>query len=55
MFNREAKIGVDLVSDIGSNVFEGPVAEYVSLMRERMHEAYAIVHECMKSSFERAL
>lgn len=54
MFNREAKIGIDLVSDLDSNVFEGPVAEYVSLMRERMHEAYAVVHECMKSSFERA-
>jgi hypothetical protein len=39
MFNREAKIGLDLVSDLDSNVFEGPSAEYVSLMRRRMHEA----------------
>lgn len=54
MFNREAKIGVDLVSDLDSNTFEGPVAEYVSLIRQRMHAAYAMVNDNMQTSFERA-
>ena len=54
MFMREANIGVDLVSDVKLNVFEGPVAEYVALMRDRMHDAYALVCDGMKTSFEKA-
>ena len=54
MFMREANIGVDLVSDVNLNKFEGPIAEYVSLMRDRMREAYDSVCVGMRTSFEKA-
>ena len=54
MFAREAHIGIDLVTDVNVNVFEGPTADYVSLTKDRMRVAYALVQELMQLSFDKA-
>jgi hypothetical protein len=54
MFGREAKIGINLVSNTDEKGFDVPVAEYISLMKERMRTAYALVCEGLKTSFGKA-
>ena len=54
IFAREAHIGIDLVSDVNVNVYDGPTADYDSLTKDRMRVAYALVHELMQLFFDRA-
>jgi hypothetical protein len=53
MFMREANVGIDLVSDVNLNKLEGPVAEYVTLMRDRLREAYDSVCVSLKTPYEK--
>ena len=54
MFLRQPRIGIDLICDETAEAKIATPEEYALVMRERMQNAYRLVHEQLNTAFERA-
>jgi hypothetical protein len=54
MFLREPCMGIDMVSEEFTAAKFASQEDYAHLMRQRMQDAYRLVHENLKTGFARA-